>query len=102
MVQESLTWTRAPHSRPECRNFLASAARQCLPLCFRTLSTIVEMIFWYPNVFTVTVLRGPAGREPTKFAKLQMGLSALCVENGTQELSNIPVALTRSLGGAPQ
>lgn len=64
--------------------------------------TVVEMVFWYQNVFTVTVLRGPAGREPAKLAKLQMGLLALCVEDSTQRLSSVPVALASGLRGAPQ
>ena len=55
----------------------------------------MEMVFWYQHVFTVTVPRRPAGREPTKLAKLEVGLSALCVEDSTQGLSRMPVALAK-------
>lgn len=64
--------------------------------------TVVEMIFWDQNVFTVTALRGLAGRAPTKLAKLQMGPSALCVANSTQELSSVRLARASSLRGAPR
>lgn len=33
MVQETLTWTRAPRRRPEYRNFLASARVDSVCLC---------------------------------------------------------------------
>ena len=45
----------------------------CPPLCFRTLAPPWKLGFWYQRVFNVTVLRGPAGREPTKLPKLDVG-----------------------------
>lgn len=53
------------------------------------------MVFCTKTFSPLTVPRRPAGREPTKLAKLEVGLSALCVENSTQGLSSTPAALAK-------